>query len=391
MTRQPTAGSDAHGIRIQHVTKVYPGQSRPAADDISLDIAPGEFMTFLGPSGSGKTTMLSMIAGLVSLTSGSICIDGQDISRLKPHKRNLGVVFQQYALFPHMTVARNIAFPLEQRGLPKADVERRVGEVLELVHLTRFADRLPRQLSGGQQQRVALARAVVYEPRALLLDEPLGALDKKLRDQLQREIARMHRELAMTFVFVTHDQEEALTLSDRIAVFNEGKVEQLGTPSELYEHPRTLFVAQFLGESTTFTGTCRPGGSLDCGAFSLRAPGDVVASGARAVAVVRPERLELLPADAPRRSQRNETEAVITDIVYVGNHHRVGLDFPDGTRGSALAHAGTELPSTLGGRVLVSWDPAHQTLVSHPGDEEDALPISADADIAQPVPAKAAG
>lgn len=386
MTRHPTAGSDAHGIRIQNVTKVYTGQSRPAADDISLDIAPGEFMTFLGPSGSGKTTMLSMIAGLASLTSGSICIDGKDISRLKPHKRNLGVVFQQYALFPHLTVARNIAFPLEQRGLSKAEIERKVGEVLELVHLTQFADRLPRQLSGGQQQRVALARAVVYEPRALLLDEPLGALDKKLRDQLQREIARMHRELAMTFVFVTHDQEEALTLSDRIAVFNEGKVEQLGSPSELYEHPRTLFVARFLGESTTFTGTRRPGGRLACGAFTLRAPGDAVAAGARGVAVVRPERLELLPADTPRRPQRNETEAVITDIVYVGNHHRVGLRFPDGTCGSALARAGTELPTALGRPVLVSWDPAHQTLVPHPGDG-----ASVGADTVRPVPAKAVG
>ncbi|MCW2858241.1 MAG: transporter ATP-binding protein, partial [Marmoricola sp.] len=206
---RPTTVTDGHGIRIDGVSKIYPGTSRPAADDISLDIAPGEFMTFLGPSGSGKTTMLSMISGFTSLSSGTISIDGQDISRLKPHKRDLGVVFQQYALFPHLTVAKNVAFPLEQRKVGKAEIARRVRETLELVGLEAFADRLPKQLSGGQQQRVALARAVVYSPRALLMDEPLGALDKKLRDQLQREIARMHRELGMTFVFVTHDQQEA--------------------------------------------------------------------------------------------------------------------------------------------------------------------------------------
>ncbi|TCO54375.1 ABC transporter ATP-binding protein [Actinocrispum wychmicini] len=325
----------SHGIRINGVSKVFAGLHRPAVDDVSLDIAPGEFMTFLGPSGSGKTTTLSMIAGFVPLTSGSICIDGKDISRLKPHKRDLGVVFQQYALFPHLTAAKNVAFPLQQRSVPKPEIETRVRDALELVGLSDFADRLPRQLSGGQQQRVALARAVVYQPRALLMDEPLGALDRKLRDQLRREIARMHRELGMTFLFVTHDQEEALTLSDRIAVFNNGRVEQVGTPDELYERPSTLFVAQFLGESNVF------------------------ADDGQAI-VVRPERLDLHadPDTVPDACQRRK--AVVTEVVYVGNHHRIGLRFADGTEGSAMRLAGAVLPALPGESVVVSWSPSHQ-------------------------------
>ncbi len=341
MRPSTAATSTSHGIRISGVSKVFPGLPRPAVDDVTLDIAPGEFMTFLGPSGSGKTTTLSMIAGFTPLTAGSICIDGEDISRLKPHKRDLGVVFQQYALFPHLTVAKNVAFPLQQRAMSKSDIATKVREALELVGLVDFADRLPRQLSGGQQQRVALARAVVYQPRALLMDEPLGALDKKLRDQLRREIARMHRELGMTFLFVTHDQEEALTLSDRIAVFNHGKVEQVGSPSELYERPSTLFVARFLGESNVFTDDA-----------------DAV--------VVRPERLELHaePGAAPDGWPRRK--AVITDIVYVGNHHRIGLRFADGTEGSAMRLAGTALPAAPGETVVASWSPGHQATVPKP-------------------------
>ncbi|ONI81497.1 polyamine ABC transporter ATP-binding protein [Actinosynnema sp. ALI-1.44] len=332
--------SRSHGIRISGVSKVFAGLPRPAVDDVSLDIAPGEFMTFLGPSGSGKTTTLSMIAGFVPLTSGSICVDGKDISGLKPHKRDLGVVFQQYALFPHLTVAKNVAFPLQQRSVPKPEIRTKVDEALALVGLSDCADRLPRQLSGGQQQRVALARAVVYQPRALLMDEPLGALDKKLRDQLRKEIARMHRELGMTFLFVTHDQEEALTLSDRIAVFNNGKVEQVGTPTELYERPATLFVAQFLGESNVFTE-----------------------DGDERKFVVRPERLDLHagPDSVPDGHQRRK--AVITEVVYVGNHHRIGLRFDGGTEGSAMRLAGAPLPAAPGEPVIASWSPSHQTSV----------------------------
>lgn len=344
-----SANSRSHEITIAGVTKRFGALDRPAVDDVTLTIAPGEFMTFLGPSGSGKTTMLSMIAGFTSLTRGSICLDGKDISRQKAHKRNLGVVFQQYALFPHMSVTRNVAYPLQQRKLPKDEIAAKVADALDLVHLRELADRLPAQLSGGQQQRVALARAVVYQPRALLMDEPLGALDKKLRDQLQREIARMHSELGMTFIFVTHDQHEALTLSDRIAVFNQGRIEQVGTPSELYETPRTLFVAQFLGESNTFPGLDRPG----------------------SVVVVRPERVALHGDPGAVPSGHRRFEATVTDIVYVGNHHQVGLRFADGTTGSAMCLAGTSLPAIPGRTVTASWDPRHETVVADPDHGAD--------------------
>ncbi|MFD5094997.1 ABC transporter ATP-binding protein [Amycolatopsis thailandensis] len=338
---------DHRGITTAHVTKAYAGIGRPAVDDVSLHIADGEFMTFLGPSGSGKTTMLSMIAGFTPLTAGSITLDGQEISRLKPHRRDLGVVFQQYALFPHMSVARNVAFGLAQRKRPKAEINRRVTEVLELVGLSAVRDRLPRQLSGGQQQRVALARAVVYQPRALLMDEPLGALDKKLRDQLQREIARMHRELGMTFLFVTHDQQEALTLSDRIAVFNEGRIEQVGTPEDLYERPETLFVAQFVGESNALSLT----------------PGEVT--------IVRPERLKLYTRADPVPPGHQRVSAQVTDIVYVGDHSRIWLRYADGARGCAVLSAGTAHGHRPGEDVVVAWHPDHQAAV--PAGERAAV------------------
>jgi putative spermidine/putrescine transport system ATP-binding protein len=354
-----------HGIRIEGVTKRYSPSARPAVGDVSLDIAPGEFMTFLGPSGSGKTTMLSMIAGFTPMTAGAIFVDDADISGLKPHKRNLGVVFQEYALFPHLSVKRNVSFPLEQRRLSRPEIDRRVAEALELVHLTPFAERSPKQLSGGQQQRVALARAVVYRPRALLMDEPLGALDRRLRDQLRREIARIHRELGITFIFVTHDQEEALTLSDRIAVFNEGRMEQVGTPSELYERPAAMFVAQFLGESNVFEGALDGSATLlDCGISKLRVnPGDAAGLERGATILVRPERLELHDRDAVVPSGHNRVEAVVSEVVYVGSHHRIGLRFPNGTEGCAMRAIDDAAPVMPGGSVVVSWDPGSQALV----------------------------
>ncbi|WP_217376803.1 ABC transporter ATP-binding protein [Paenarthrobacter ureafaciens] len=360
--------STGHGILIEGVTKKYPHTEKPAVDNVSLDIAGGEFVTFLGPSGSGKSTTLSMIAGFTSLTAGSIVVGGQDISGLKPHKRNLGVVFQQYALFPHMTVRENIAYPLQQRKYSKAEVQTKVQAALELVSLGNLGNRLPKELSGGQQQRVALARAVVYEPGALLLDEPLGALDKKLRDGLQRQIARMHRELGMTFIFVTHDQEEALTLSDRIAVFNEGRIEQVGTPTELYEKPDSLFVAEFLGESNVFKGQQSAlSGRLDCSQFSvdLSAEQQKVCRKGGAV-VVRPERIQLDTYGSTPRPGYICTAGTISDITYVGNRHRIGLSFPDGTTGSAMQIAGTALPALPGEQVLVSWDAANHSIVSAP-------------------------
>ena len=219
-----------------------------AVAGVSLDIRSGEFLTLLGPSGSGKTTTLMMIAGFETPTAGDIAIDGKSVVGMPPYRRNIGMVFQNYALFPHLTVAENIGFPLKQRGVAKAERAKLVGEALELVHLPGYGERYPRQLSGGQQQRVALARAIVFQPRLLLMDEPLGALDKQLRENLQLEMRRLHADLGITFIYVTHDQEEALTMSDRIAVMNEGLVAQVGSPEDLYDRPCNRFVANFIGE-----------------------------------------------------------------------------------------------------------------------------------------------
>ena len=234
-------------VRLSAVSKSY--GSFDAVQSLDLDIHTGEFITFLGPSGSGKTTTLMMLAGFEDVTSGVIEMDGRPIQNLPAHRRDIGVVFQNYALFPHMTVRQNLAFPLRVRGMSRAEIDRAVGAALESVHLSAMAERRPGQLSGGQQQRIALARALIFKPRLILLDEPLGALDKNMREHLQVELKTLHRELGTTMVFVTHDQGEALTMSDRIAVFNHGKIEQLGSPTELYRRPETPFVASFLGEN----------------------------------------------------------------------------------------------------------------------------------------------
>ncbi len=248
LTRQITGAT----VRLENLTKLF--GDVVAVDAINLEIRAGEFLTLLGPSGSGKTTTLLMIAGFQLPTYGEIYIDNQPIVYTPPNKRNLGMVFQHYALFPHMTVYDNIAFPLKMRKLNKAEIRSRVNNVLEIVRLPGFEHRYPRQLSGGQQQRIALARCIVFNPRVLLMDEPLGALDKKLREEMQLEIKRIQEELGITVVYVTHDQEEALTMSDRIAVMNQGRIEQLGEPTELYEHPVNLFVADFIGESNFLKG-----------------------------------------------------------------------------------------------------------------------------------------
>ncbi len=246
--------SKGRGARIQldDLSKFY--GTVGANRNVNLDISPGEFLTLLGPSGSGKTTALMMIAGFAIPTSGDIRINGQSIVQVPVHKRNIGMVFQNYALFPHLNVARNVSFPLEMRNTPKAEIEKRVEAALDLVRLGSFRDRRPKQLSGGQQQRVALARALIFEPTVLLLDEPLGALDAKLREEMKIEIKQLHNEIGATILFVTHDQEEALTLSDRIAVFDEGRIIQVGTPDELYHQPANRFVADFIGATNLLSG-----------------------------------------------------------------------------------------------------------------------------------------
>src|SRR5262244_755813 len=295
----PLRGGGAE-VRLHELTKTF--GSVVAVQDVSVTIPPGSFFTLLGPSGSGKTTTLMMIAGFAYPTRGEVFVDGRSVAALPPQKRDLGMVFQSYAVFPHLTVFDNVAFPLEIRRIRRAEIRRRVGEALELVRLEGYDRRLPRQLSGGEQQRVALARALVFRPRVLLMDEPLGALDKKLRAHMQIELKHIQRHLHVTVIYVTHDQEEALTMSDRVAVMRRGRIEQVGTPAELYEAPASRFVADFLGESNFVDGVvvdAEPGGHWRCrtaGGLEFRGMGAAaLAAGQLVTAAVRPEKL--VPAD----------------------------------------------------------------------------------------------
>src|SRR5262252_3441305 len=285
-------------VRFVGVQKTYDGVNR-VVEHLDLDIERGEFLTLLGPSGSGKTTTLMLLAGFEAPTEGEILLDGRAIGRLPPHKREIGMVFQHYALFPHMTVAENVAFPLTVRGLPKDEIASRVERALSMVQLAALAERRPAQLSGGQQQRVAVARALVFEPKLVLMDEPLGALDKQLREQMQLEIRRLHRELGVTMVYVTHDQSEALTMSDRIAVFRQGRIEQIGPPEAIYDEPANAFVARFIGENNRVVGTVVEVDGTRCavrargGAMLTGTCADRLAPGDEALVSVRPEQIAL--------------------------------------------------------------------------------------------------
>ena len=282
--------STALPVQVQSLSKHF-GAVR-AVDDVSFDIRPGEFLTLLGPSGSGKTTLLMMIAGFSRPTDGSIRIAGQEVVHLPPHKRNIGMVFQNYALFPHMTVGENIAYPLRLRKLGKAEIDERVRKVLDLVQLGGYADRRVSQLSGGQRQRIALARAIVFEPRILLMDEPLSALDKQLRETMQIEIRRIHDRLGMTTISVTHDQREALTMSDRIAVFHNGRLAQIAEPSGLYEKPESRFIAEFIGESSFLPLRSTERG-LAYGDQLIKLPEENLPIAGNMMLMLRPERLRL--------------------------------------------------------------------------------------------------
>jgi putative spermidine/putrescine transport system ATP-binding protein len=327
-----------------------------AVGGVSIKIKPGEFVTLLGPSGSGKTTTLNMIAGFVDVTEGDIHMDGQPIASVRPHKRNIGMIFQSYALFPHMTAAANVAYPLKQRKVPKRELAERVDQALELVGLHGLGKRYPRQLSGGQQQRVAFARAIVFSPRVLLMDEPLGALDRRLRETLQVEIKRIHRELGITFIYVTHDQEEALALSDRIAVFNEGCIEQCGTPTELYEHPETLFVAEFVGESNLFPGRLTTDGSaaIECQDGTFAAPAQDGIRAGDAVLLLRPHKLTLLAAGGGVTD--NSLPGTVVETVYLGTSTKVVVKLHSGRRLIIRARAETAVALAVGDRVDVGWN-----------------------------------
>ncbi len=320
-------------VRFQEVSKSYDGRSLVVAG-LDLDVVAGEFLTLLGPSGSGKTTTLMMLAGFELPTSGTIRLDGRDITALPPHRRGIGVVFQNYALFPHMTVAENVAYPLRVRNVPAAETAARVAKALGLVRLAAFGDRRPAQLSGGQQQRVALARALIFEPPLILLDEPLGALDKQLREDMQMELKQIHEALGVTMIYVTHDQSEALTMSDRVAVFNDGRIQQLASAYELYERPVNPFVARFVGENNQLAGevvACegdtariRLGGGVTilANAVDRLSPGDA------ADVSLRPERIRLAHGDGEARD--NLVAGAVDKLVYLGESTRLFVSTPGG-------------------------------------------------------------
>jgi len=360
-------------VSFRGVQKSYDGKAL-VVKDLNLDVRAGEFLTLLGPSGSGKTTCLMMLAGFETPTAGDILLSGKSINRLPPHQRNIGMVFQNYALFPHMTVAENLAFPLSVRHVQKTTISAKVKQALAMVQLDGFGGRYPGQLSGGQQQRVALARALVFEPQLVLMDEPLGALDKQLREHMQMEIKHLHQRLGVTVVYVTHDQGEALTMSDRVAVFHQGKIQQVASPQTLYEKPCNTFVAQFIGENN-----CLRGELLGCDGDTCTvrlAQGETV----RALAVqtgkagtqvnlsLRPERVSL---GAAGKGCDNQVRGCIEEFIYLGDHVRIRLTAcgltsffvkqPVATLDAALA---------IGNEVMLGWQTEHSRALAVATDEE---------------------
>jgi spermidine/putrescine transport system ATP-binding protein len=371
-------------IRLSGLSKHF--REVRAVDEVSLDIRSGEFFSMLGPSGCGKTTTLRMIGGFELPTAGRIELRGRDVTTDPPDKRPVNMVFQNYALFPHLDVGENIAFGLRRKAVDKAEIKRRVAEALDLVHLPGYDRRKPNQLSGGQQQRVALARALVNRPNVLLLDEPLGALDLKLRKALQIELKRVQTEVGITFVYVTHDQEEALTMSDRIAVMNRGVIEQVGIPEVVYDSPTTTFVAGFIGVSNLMPGVAGPvsgGGTkllLDSGVTVWASEDCGVKEGERCYAVVRPEKLQVSRVEDPAPSDRPSVEGMIESSLYLGTATQMVVRLHDDVTMTVLVPNASEaerqrLPGA-GARVRLSWAPDHMHVVKEsttepePGVEE---------------------
>ena len=345
-------------VKFDKVDKSYDGKVL-VVKDLNLDIAEGEFITMLGPSGSGKTTCLMMLAGFETPTNGEIYLDKNPISNIPPHKRGIGMVFQNYALFPHMTVYENLAFPLRVRKVSKEDTDKKIDKALSMVSLTGFENRMPGQLSGGQQQRVAVARALVFDPAVVLMDEPLGALDKNLRESMQYEIKHIHESIGVTVVYVTHDQGEALTMSNRIAVFNDGKVQQLSSPDKLYEEPVNSFVAEFIGENNRFSGQvtdvskdkCKV--KLDDGSEILANPIVVKSSGEKTIVSLRPERALI----NTKEKMENNFKGKIEEVIYHGDHTRVRLNLL-GNKDFILKvpNSSANMDIKLGNQINVSWN-----------------------------------
>ncbi|MEV4107452.1 ABC transporter ATP-binding protein [Nonomuraea sp. NPDC049695] len=323
-----------------------------ALDNVSLEIGQGEFFALLGPSGCGKTTLLRIIAGFETPDAGTVTLDGDDLLSKQPNRRPISLMFQSYALFPHMSVAKNVAYGLERERLPRQEVKQRVGEVLETVGLSAHADRRPAQLSGGQRQRVALARSIVKRPRLLLLDEPLSALDKKVRADMQLELKRLQHEVGITFVVVTHDQEEAMSLADRIAVFDSGSVRQVDRPVALYERPRTPFVADFVGANNLFHGTASGPDGIETDDFGMLAgtPLEELEAGAKALLAVRPEKVELADESAARGLKGS-----VLDVSFYGGVSHVSVDVPGRTKPVLVAVQGASSVE-VGAKVKVCWE-----------------------------------
>jgi putative spermidine/putrescine transport system ATP-binding protein len=352
-------------LRVSGLTKRYAGDVL-ALDEVSLDVEAGEFVTLLGPSGSGKTTLLMVIAGFERATAGHVLLRGDDITNTPPERRNLGVVFQSYALFQHMSVEANVGYPLAARKVKGKERKDRVAAALDLVGLAGLGRRRPSALSGGQQQRVALARALVFEPSILLLDEPLGALDRALRERMQAELRRLHRKLGSTFVCVTHDQDEALSMSDRVVVMSDGRIEQVGTPTDVYDRPATEFVATFVGSANLFEGTVvgHDGGCLavDLGPLGvIRSPGPPdLADGARVKVVVRPERTRLAPTGGTG-APGPVVEGSLADWSFAG--HRWQYEAESADHGRVAIASSSPLSLTGGDTVRLTWDPADTWVV----------------------------
>ncbi len=355
-------------VSLRNVVKMF--GDTVAVDDITLEIPRGEFFSLLGPSGCGKTTTLGMIGGFETPTSGTILLGDTDVSRVPAYKRDVNTVFQSYALFPHLDIFGNIAFGLRRKRMAKDDIARRVAEALRLVDLPGYERRKVAELSGGQQQRIALARALVNEPRVLLLDEPLGALDLKLRKQMQTELKRIQQDVGITFLYVTHDQEEAMAMSDRLAVMNAGKVEQCGSPREVYEHPATRFVASFLGASNLIDGRVASGAGAALaevvlsGGERVRVPGERIAQGQSEVSVgIRPEKLHLDPVEEPAREGHNAITGQVTFGTYLGVSNQYVVRGPGDTDLVVyVQNLGLRAPG-IGDTVRLSWLPEHTFVV----------------------------
>ena len=359
-TNNPGKGAD---VTLRRLVKYY-GKSR-VVDDVDLEIGAGEFLTLLGPSGSGKTTTLMMVAGFIQPSSGEILIGGKLVTQKPPYKRNIGMVFQNYALFPHLNVFQNVAFPLVERRMLKATIQRKVEEALSSVKLTGYENRRIHQLSGGQQQRVALARAIVYESPLLLMDEPLGALDKKLREHMQLELMELQRSLGVTVIYVTHDQQEALVMSSRIAIMDNGRIQQIGRPTEIYQRPTSPFVADFLGESNLVEAvveTIQGDQALlkVSDGLVLAAKGATLAAGCRVQAMIRPEKINLAPTQAGvPSSQPTGWPGVIENVIYLGDVTRYQVRAPGGPLLMVnIANRREAIPLAQGQAVALSWEEA---------------------------------